>query len=115
MYGDLQGCWYTKSESEPLTKDNGQPSGIYQERGEEIFVELDDDKVETGNTFKTTYHFTSKYDPEFFDGDEFGAEIHGRCRHPIVEGTGVFSGGGLVNFKDDVVTGNNTYRGHINP
>jgi hypothetical protein len=35
MTGSLEGCWYTKIVS---AKDNGAPSGIYQERGEEVFV-----------------------------------------------------------------------------
>ena len=126
MYGDLQGCWYTRSEPEPVVHDNGQPSGIYQERGEEIFielVELDGNIVETGNTFKTTYFFNSKYDPEFAveineEGEivEYGVEVHGRCQHRIVEGTGDFEGAtGWVFFKDDVSAGINYYRGHINP
>src|SRR5688572_33426700 len=33
--GDLDGCWYTKIEG---AKDNGAPSGVYLETGEEVFV-----------------------------------------------------------------------------
>ncbi len=126
MTGDLQGCWYTRSEPIPEIKDNEQPSGIYQERGEEMFVEYeyddDDNWKPTDNTFKTTYFFNSKYDPEFYIKNEegevvdYGVEVHGRCQHPIVEGsgTGRFSGAtGWVFFKDDVAAGENPYRGHI--
>ena len=35
MAGSLDGCWYTKIET---TKDNGAPSGVYIESGEEVFV-----------------------------------------------------------------------------
>jgi hypothetical protein len=31
MTGSLEGCWYTKVVT---TRDNGSPSGVYQERGE---------------------------------------------------------------------------------
>jgi hypothetical protein len=107
MTGGLEGCWYTKILS---TKDNGAPSGIYQERGEEVFVgSLDGGPV---GTFATTYKFTSKWDPDA----STGTEVHGRCEHPIVagSGTGGFAGAtGRVDFKDDVVTGEFLYRGHI--
>jgi hypothetical protein len=54
MTGSLEGCWYTKVET---SKDNGTPSGVYQERGEEVFVgSLDGGPV---GTFATTYKFTS--------------------------------------------------------
>jgi hypothetical protein len=107
MTGSLEGCWYTKVVS---TKDNGAPSGVYQERGEEVFVgSLDGGAM---GTFATTYKFTSKWDPDA----STGSEVHGRCQHPIVagSGTGGFAGAtGRVDFKDDVVTGEFLYRGHI--
>jgi hypothetical protein len=107
MTGDLEGCWYTKVVT---SKDNGSPSGVYQERGEEIFVgTLDGDAT---GTFATTYKFTSKWDPDV----STGSEVHGRCEHPIVagSGTGAFAGvTGRVDFKDDVATGCFLYRGHL--
>jgi hypothetical protein len=107
MTGSLEGCWYTKILT---TKDNGAPSGIYQERGEEVFVgSLDGGPV---GTFTTTYKFTSKWDPDA----STGSEVHGRCQHPIVadSGTGGFAGAtGRVDFKDEVTTGEFLYRGHI--
>jgi hypothetical protein len=107
MTGSLEGCWYTKILS---TKDNGAPSGIYQERGEEVFVgSLDGGPV---GTFATTYKFTSKWDPDAATG----TEVHGRCQHPIVEGSGTggfASATGRVDFKDEVATGEFLYRGHI--
>jgi hypothetical protein len=107
MTGSLEGCWYTKILT---TKDNGAPSGIYQERGEEVFVGSLDGGPE--GTFATTYKFTSKWDPDA----STGSEVHGRCEHPIVagSGTGGFAGAtGRVDFKDEVTTGEFLYRGHI--
>ena len=105
--GDLEGCWYTKPET---SKDNGTPSGVYIESGEEVFVgSLNDGPV---GTFSTTYKFESKWDPDV----STGSEVHGRCQHPIVEGsgTGAFEGAtGRVDFKDEVTTGQFFYRGHI--
>ena len=107
MTGSLEGCWYTKVIS---ATDNGTPSGVYQERGEEVFVgSLDGGPV---GTFATTYKFTSKWDPDV----STGSEVRGRCQHPIVGGSGTdgFEGAtGRVDFKDDVVTGEFNYRGHI--
>jgi hypothetical protein len=45
-----------------------------------------------------------------------GAEIFGRCQHPIVNGSGegVFSGvTGRLDMKDDIEAGNYPYRGHL--
>ena len=107
MTGSLDGCWYTKVVT---AKDNGAPSGIYQERGEELFVgRLDGGPV---GTFTTTYKFSSKWAPDV----STGSEVKGRCEHPIVagSGTGGFAGAtGRVDFKDDVETGEYLYRGHI--
>jgi hypothetical protein len=105
MTGSLVGCWYTDIVT---TKENGSPSGIYQERGAEIFVgSLDGGPV---GTFATTYFFNSKWDLST------GSEIHGRCLHPVVagSGTGGFLGvSGRVDFKDEVATGRYLYRGHL--
>jgi hypothetical protein len=107
MTGSLEGCWYTKIVT---TKDNGTPSGVYQERGAEVFVGSLDGGPE--GTFATTYKFTSQWDPDV----STGSEVRGRCEHPIVadSGSGGFEGAaGRVDFKDDVVTGEFLYRGHI--
>jgi hypothetical protein len=107
MTGSLEGCWYTKIVT---AKDNGTPSGVYQERGEEVFVGSLDGGPQ--GMLATTYKFTSKWDPDV----STGSEVRGRCQHPIVagSGTGGFEGAtGRVDFKDDVVTGEFLYRGHI--
>ena len=107
MTGSLVGCWYTKVVT---SKNNGAPSGVYLETGEEIFVGSLNGGPE--GTFTTTYRFESKWDPEF----PTGPEVHGRCQHPIVEGSGIggFEGAtGRVDIKDDVTTGELFYRGHI--
>jgi hypothetical protein len=107
MTGSLDGCWYTNIEA---TRDNGAPSGVYIERGEEVFVGSLNGGPE--GTFGTTYQFESKWDPDV----STGSEVHGRCQHPIVagSGTGGFEGAtGRVDFKDQVTTGEFFYRGHI--
>ncbi len=101
LTGDLFGCWYTYVLSAKFN-----PSGTYQETGTETFVGC---MATTGRcgTFTTTYTFTGKF-------DDTGAEIHGRCHHPIASGTRELAGAkGLINFKDDVVTPKFDYRGHI--
>jgi hypothetical protein len=102
MQGDLEGCWYTLVEESRET-----PSGVYVELGQEVFVgTLNGGKP---GTFATTYRFQAK----FADG----AELFGRCQHPIVagSGTGGFAGAtGRLDFKDiieDPIT--YVYRGHI--
>jgi hypothetical protein len=103
MAGDLVGCWYT----DVPARSKLNPSGTYQEKGTELFVGCYMDDV--CGTFSTTYTFTAKYVDE-----TFMEEIHGRCQHPIVSGTGDFAGvDGVVLFKDDVVNFVFDYRGHI--
>jgi hypothetical protein len=102
MSGELVGCLYT----DILTAET-KPSGVYLETGVETFV----GSVNGGlpGTFTTTYKFEAKFAPD-------GSEIHGRCQHPIVDGsgTGGFEGAsGRINFKDDVETGEFFYKGHI--
>jgi hypothetical protein len=103
MRGSLVGCWYTNIDAFRTT-----PSGVYLEQGREVFVgSLDGGPV---GTFTTTYRFEGKFAPD-------GSEIHGRCQHPLVRGsgTGGFAGAtGRVDFKDiigDPVV--YVYRGHI--
>jgi hypothetical protein len=103
LEGDLEGCLYTNVET---TKET--PSGVFIEHGEEVIIgSLDGGPV---GTFTTSYRFQGKFDAS-------GAEIHGRCQHPIVEGsgTGGFEGAtGRLDFKDiigDPIT--YVYRGHI--
>ena len=82
---------------------------MYLETGEEVFVGSLNGGPE--GTFDTTYHFPSKWYP-----DVTGSEVHGRCLHPIVAGSGDggFEGAtGQVDFKDQVDTGEAIYRGHI--
>jgi hypothetical protein len=102
LSGSLDGCWYTYVSASQLN-----PSGTYVERGTEIFVGCLNGT--TCGTFETTYTFTAKY-----VDDTFAEEIHGRCHHPIVGGTGDYAGAkGVINFKDDVVNLKFDYKGHI--
>ena len=101
MTGDLEGCLYTNVDTAVK-----KPSGMYLETGAEFFVGRLNGRV---GTFTTTYKFEAKFAPD-------GSEIHGRCQHPLVEGsgTGVFDGAsGQLNFKDVVETGEYLYKGHI--
>jgi hypothetical protein len=102
MTGDLDGCLYTFVETS-----KSSPSGTYRETGTELFV-----ASEGRGSFRTTYRFEAKYE----DVDTLTGEIHGRCQHPIVEGsgTGIYEGvSGRLFFKDDVEAGNFPYRGHL--
>ena len=103
LRGSLIGCWYTKIDSF-----RSRPSGVYLERGREVFV----GRLRGGRagTFTTTYRFEGKFTPD-------GAEVHGRCQHPLVpgSGTGGFAGvTGRVDFKDLIATPvTYVYRGHL--
>jgi hypothetical protein len=106
MTGDLQGCLYAFIDDYECS-----PSGTYREEGREYFVGTYNGQ---SGTFWTTYKFEAKY--EDCDGGPLGAEIFGRCQHPITagSGTGVFSGvSGRLDFKDDIESGNFPYRGHL--
>jgi hypothetical protein len=108
MTGDLEGCLYTFVDHETTVC---SPSGTYRETGTETFVGRYGNSEEVG-TFRTTYKFEAKYE----DCPNLVGEIFGRCQHPIVEGSGrgVFQGvSGELFFKDDVVTGEYFYRGHL--
>jgi len=110
MTEGLDGCLYTFADEENARR---SPSGTYLETGTELFVSSDPERP---GTFSTTYRFEAKYeDVGMYPNLPIG-EIFGRCQHPIVEGrsTGVFEGvSGELFFKDDVVTGEYFYRGHL--
>lgn len=106
MTGDLEGCLYAFIDDFECS-----PSGTYREEGREYFVGTYNGQP---GTFWTNYKFEAKY--EDCDGGPLGAEIFGRCQHPIVagSGTGVFGGvTGQLNFKDDIEAGNFPFRGHL--
>jgi len=108
MTEDLEGCLYVTVETFDCS-----PSGTYRETGTEYFV--GEYNGEAG-TFRTTYKFEAKYEGCADDGSFLGAEIFGRCQHPIVKdsGTDVFAGvTGRLDFKDDIAAGNFPYRGHL--
>lgn len=100
LAGSLDGCWYTYISDAKET-----PSGTYKETGTELFVGCLNET--TCGRFTTTYTFTGKFASS-------GAEIHGRCQHPVTGTTGGFAGmSGVIQFKDDVDTGIFYYRGNI--
>ena len=108
MTGDLEGCLYTFVDGFECS-----PSGTYREVGREHFVGTYNGEP---GSFWTNYKFEAKYEGCAENGSYVGAEIKGRCQHPIVEGsgTGVFEGAtGWMAFKDDIEAGNFPYRGHL--
>jgi hypothetical protein len=108
MTGDLEGCLITFVDDFECS-----PSGTYREVGREHFIGTY--KGESGE-FWTNYKFEAKYEGCTENGSYVGAEIKGRCQHPIVKGsgTGVFEGvTGRLDFKDDIEAGNYPYRGHL--
>ena len=110
MAGDLVGCWYTDSGDVR----NETPSGVVTVSGTEHFVGCLNtngnqtcDLGEPTGTFNTTYTFTAKYAAT-------GDEIHGRCHHPIISGTGGFLGAsGELSFTDIPSEGRFPYHGPI--
>lgn len=112
MAGDLVGCWYTDDFVVTQAKDN--PGGSFKASGTEHFVGCIDTNRngacgagEPSGTFNTTFTFTAKLAPT-------GDEIHGRCHHPIVSGSGGFAGAsGVLSFKDIPSEGRFPYHGNI--
>lgn len=104
LTGSLDGCLYTK-----VVNSRETPSGVYVESGNEVFVGTMNG---LSGTFVTAYRFESKWDVN-------GAEVHGRCQHPLLRGTGtgVFEGAtGRLDFKDiidDQGSVTYVYRGHL--
>jgi hypothetical protein len=117
MAGGLIGCWYTDTFILHPAQPNGTPSGVIQATGTEHFIGcLDGDGDDTctasdpAGTLAFTYQLSAKYDLTT------DAEIHGRCQHPIVpgSGTGGFLGArGVITFNDDVTNGTFPYRAQI--
>lgn len=107
LTGELEGCLYVFVEDYDCS-----PSGTYRESGQELFVGYYNGEE---GSFMTDYKFEAKYEG-CEDGFFVGAEIFGRCQHPIVRdsGTGVFEGvTGRLDFKDNVETGEFPYKGHL--
>ncbi|HEX6169855.1 MAG TPA: hypothetical protein VFZ33_09180, partial [Chitinophagaceae bacterium] len=80
MTGDLQGCLYAFIDEYECS-----PSGTYREEGREYFVGTYNGQT---GTFWTTYKFEARYEGCSESGAPLGAEIFGRCQHPIVAGSG---------------------------
>ncbi|HET6557900.1 MAG TPA: hypothetical protein VFG54_11340 [Prolixibacteraceae bacterium] len=110
MEGDLEGCLHTYVDDFECS-----PSGTYREVGRELFVGTYNG---VSGSFWTTYKFEAKYEGCAEDGSYLGAEIKGRCQHPLINGSGegVFEGvAGRLDFKDDIQGSSITYyyRGHL--
>ena len=109
LSGDLVGCNYVTIETSVCSS-----SGTYRETGTEYYVITDG---YWKGTFSTTYVFTGKYEGcDKENGAPLGAEIFGRCQHPIVagSGTGMFEGvTGRLDYKDYPAIDEYPYRGHL--
>ena len=111
MRGSLIGVWWTTS----FYVSGFESSGTGRGGGTETFVGCLDmntsgacDAGDANGTIDFAFTFTAKYDPSFT------TELRGRCHHPVLGGTGDFAGvTGVLDFKDDPVTGCATYRGHL--
>jgi hypothetical protein len=92
MIGSLDGCWVIDSFE---TKSDPDKS-TFRATGTEHFTGW---LGSTHGTFYTTYSYTAKTDGPW----PTSAEIHGRCHHPIIGGTGGFEGAsGVLSFHDVV-------------
>jgi hypothetical protein len=92
MTGSLIGCWWIDTFETKSSPDKS----TFVARGTEHFTGC---LGSTCGTFYTTYTFTAKTDGPW----PTSAEIHGRCHHPIIGGTGGFAGAsGVLSFHDVV-------------
>ena len=92
MTGSLVGCWWIDT-----FETNSDPDhSTVRATGTEHFKGC---LGSTCGTFFTTYTFTAKTDGPW----PTSAEIHGRCHHPVIGGTGGFAGAsGEISFHDVV-------------
>lgn len=92
MTGDLEGCWWVdtfETRSDP-------DKSMFLAWGNEHFTGC---MGSVCGTFWTTYTYTAKTDGPWVNF----AEIHGRCHHPVLRGTGGFAGAsGEISFHDVV-------------
>jgi hypothetical protein len=92
MTGSLVGCWWIDTFETKSSPDKSS----FLATGTEHFTGC---LGSTCGTFYTTYSFTAKTDGPW----PTSAEIHGRCHHPIIRGTGDFAGAsGVLTFHDVV-------------
>ena len=92
MTGALVGCWWI--DTFETRSDPGKTTFVA--RGTEHFTGC---LGPVCGTFYTTYSFSAKTDGPW----PTSAEIHGRCHHPVVGGTGGFAGAsGEISFHDVV-------------
>jgi hypothetical protein len=107
----LIGFWYSRS----FVLGVLTPSGVLTSTGTEEFVGCLDangnracDSSEPDGTLSLTFEFSGKFDLATF------SQLHGRCHHPVVGGTGDFAGAtGVFRFKDDPAAGCAFYSGHL--
>ena len=92
MTGRLVGCWWIDT----FETRSDESKSHFHASGTEHFTGC---LGTTCGTFYTTYTFSAKTDGPW----PTSAEIHGRCHHPIIGGTGGFAGAsGEISFHDVV-------------
>jgi hypothetical protein len=114
MAGSLVGCWITDT----FVWRHGYPNeqtGALRATGTEHFVgclDVDGDGSCGGGNPSGTLGFTFNYQGKW-DYDH-NVLIWGRCEHPIVSGSGAFTGAtGRIHFVDDPASGTASYAGHV--
>jgi hypothetical protein len=111
VWGDLIGFWRTTTFDLGVATKSGVVTGSGTERFDGCLDAngngVCDGSDPTGALF-LTFTYSGKFDPVTF------ALLHGRCHHPITGGTGGFSNAsGVIQMRDDPVTGCTYYRGHV--
>ena len=111
VWGDFIGFWWTTTFELGVTT----PSGVVTGTGTERFHGCLDanangvcDPSDPAGSLYLSFTYSGKFDPQTF------ALLHGRCHHPVTGGTRDFAGAtGVVQMRDDPVTGCTYYRGHL--
>jgi hypothetical protein len=110
MAGRLLGCWYTDTFNPVRSGPNGAILAI----GTEHFVgclDADRNRACAGRDPRGTLALIYAFEARF---DQQGHELSGGCQHPIMSGTGAFTGArGRIDFKDNVKAGTSRYHGML--
>ena len=109
--GDLIGFWWTTTFDLGVATRSGVVTGSGTERFDGCLDANRNgscDAADPTGSLHLSFTYSGKFDPETF------ALLHGRCHHPITGGTGGFVGAtGVIQMRDDPVTGCTYYRGHL--
>ena len=111
VWSDLIGYWWTTTFELGVVTTSGVVHGEGNERFDGCLDANENgvcDPSDPAGSLYLTFTYSGKFDPETF------ALLHGRCHHPITGGSGGFAGAtGVIQMRDDPVTGCTYYRGHL--